>query len=407
MSEYVIMPKADYVAACDAIREKTGKTDLIKSGDMKGVILGIESGGSDVPFTTITVTAKRAGSVLPGATVTAVNGGNTVNGITGEDGTCKLMVTVKGTWTITVEKDGGTITTTTSVSLNQYTTTANLFYATITVGCESGATITLEKPDGSVSTEDAVSERTVLTVYKPGTYTATATYNGITKTEEITVSSTSGQNYQINMYTMHLDLEETSWAQIRAISDEGNAANYFAVGDTKSVALNGTVGTVVINATYYVYILGINHNAEFEGNGIHFGCFKTANGTDIALVDEQYGYTTSSSTVGAFRFGSSGSSAYASSERRNKVLGSTGGSATVDSPTQATATYTTTNTIMGAIPSDLKNVIKPVAKYIFVYSSTSNKHMMVRDYFGLLGAYEVTGVIDKYMDDANNKYSTN
>lgn len=34
MSEYVIMPKADYVSACNKIREKTQKTDLIKSGDL-------------------------------------------------------------------------------------------------------------------------------------------------------------------------------------------------------------------------------------------------------------------------------------------------------------------------------------------------------------------------------------
>lgn len=55
MSDYVIMPKADYVAACDAIRAKTGKTDLIKSGDMESEILGITSGGGsseDVRYVT-------------------------------------------------------------------------------------------------------------------------------------------------------------------------------------------------------------------------------------------------------------------------------------------------------------------------------------------------------------------
>lgn len=43
MAEYVIMPKADYTAACDAIREKTGKTDLIKSGELATQISGITS----------------------------------------------------------------------------------------------------------------------------------------------------------------------------------------------------------------------------------------------------------------------------------------------------------------------------------------------------------------------------
>ena len=44
--DYAIIPMADYKAACDAIRAKTGKTDLIKSGEMAGEIGGIEVGGS-------------------------------------------------------------------------------------------------------------------------------------------------------------------------------------------------------------------------------------------------------------------------------------------------------------------------------------------------------------------------
>ena len=45
MTDYVIMPKQDYQGACDAIRAKTGKTDLIKSGDMAAEIEEIKTGG--------------------------------------------------------------------------------------------------------------------------------------------------------------------------------------------------------------------------------------------------------------------------------------------------------------------------------------------------------------------------
>lgn len=38
MSEYVIMPKEDYSSICDAIREKIGSTDLIKSGEIADMI---------------------------------------------------------------------------------------------------------------------------------------------------------------------------------------------------------------------------------------------------------------------------------------------------------------------------------------------------------------------------------
>lgn len=41
LTDYVIMPGADYQAACDKIREKTGKTDLIKSGDLASEIESI------------------------------------------------------------------------------------------------------------------------------------------------------------------------------------------------------------------------------------------------------------------------------------------------------------------------------------------------------------------------------
>ena len=44
LTDYVIMPGADYQAACDAIREKTGKTAAIKSGDLASEIGGISGG---------------------------------------------------------------------------------------------------------------------------------------------------------------------------------------------------------------------------------------------------------------------------------------------------------------------------------------------------------------------------
>lgn len=48
---YSLIPSADYKAACDAIRAKTGKTGLIKSGDMSAEIGGIETGsGSNIPL---------------------------------------------------------------------------------------------------------------------------------------------------------------------------------------------------------------------------------------------------------------------------------------------------------------------------------------------------------------------
>lgn len=44
MSNFAVMPLIDYQNTCDAIREKTGTTDLVKSGEMAKKIMGISGG---------------------------------------------------------------------------------------------------------------------------------------------------------------------------------------------------------------------------------------------------------------------------------------------------------------------------------------------------------------------------
>lgn len=46
MANKAIMPFEDYQAACDAVREQTGTSDLIKSGDMASMIRSIEGNGT-------------------------------------------------------------------------------------------------------------------------------------------------------------------------------------------------------------------------------------------------------------------------------------------------------------------------------------------------------------------------
>lgn len=76
-------------------------------------------------------------------------------------------------------------------------------------------------------------------------------------------------------------LENNSWETISKIAQKGEAANYWSIGDTKSVLVKGTYGYFSLNETDYAYILGINHNQSIEGNGIHFS-FKGSTGKDIA-----------------------------------------------------------------------------------------------------------------------------
>ena len=93
-------------------------------------------------------------------------------------------------------------------------------------------------------------------------------------------------------------LNDNEWAMIKQVADASQGANYWAVGDRKSVVLNGSVGygdtaRTFSNQEYWVYIIGFDHNSAKEGIGIAFQGFKTAQsgGTDIAVMGTKYGST--------------------------------------------------------------------------------------------------------------------
>ncbi len=72
MANYAVMPVADYEDACNAVREKTGNTEVIKSGDMGAQIRAIKSGASVDTCTVFidTYTARCAAAVYSGEAFT-------------------------------------------------------------------------------------------------------------------------------------------------------------------------------------------------------------------------------------------------------------------------------------------------------------------------------------------------
>ena len=90
-------------------------------------------------------------------------------------------------------------------------------------------------------------------------------------------------------------LNNNKWEVIKQVADASQGANYWSVGDRKSVVLNGTVGygrtaRTFNNQEYWVYIIGFDHNEAKEGIGIAFQGFKTAQtgGIDIAVTGTNY-----------------------------------------------------------------------------------------------------------------------
>ena len=162
-------------------------------------------------------------------------------------------------------------------------------------------------------------------------------------------------------------LEQASWADIKRLSDAGQGANYFSIGDTKSIVLNGTVGTLELNNyTTYIYIIDFNHNSAVEGTGISFGGFKTAgtSGDDVALCDSYYNSSLFDGTKW-FNMNHSGSintGGWKSCDLRYDILGSVEVK-DQQNATSAAVTDPVINTLMAALPSELRAVLKPVTKY--------------------------------------------
>lgn len=196
-------------------------------------------------------------------------------------------------------------------------------------------------------------------------------------------------------------LEKMTWAEIKEISDAGQASNYFSIGDTKSIVLNGRVGALELNNyETYVYIIDFNHNSAVEGTGISFGGFKTAgtNGIDIAFCDSHYN---SSSTSGSkwFNMNHSGNTnvgGWQGCDLRYNVLGSVEVKGQQDA-TNVAITNPVANTLMAALPSYLRAVLKPVTKYTDNVGGGSGSVeanvISTVDYLFLLAEKEIFGSI--------------
>lgn len=166
-------------------------------------------------------------------------------------------------------------------------------------------------------------------------------------------------------------LNDTSWAIIKQVSDAGEGQNYWAVGDCKEVTMNGKVsdGLTLTNYSAWVFIIGFNHNAEREGNGIAFQGFKaTDKGTDVCLVDSGYNNLHSSGTWFNMNNANSNSGGWEASLMRKNIM----------------------PLIKAAFPSDLQAVIK--TSTIFTAPNTGNIALTeTQDEVFLLAEYEVFG----------------
>lgn len=250
----------------------------------------------------------------------------------------------------------------------------------LVVTVSAGATVTATNGSKTISgTSDSTGVCT-LTVPETGTWSVSATLGGQTSdTKSVSITD----SYAVSLNFVYPSLNENTWDTIKNISDAGQGANYWSIGDRKAVTLNGTVGVLSLsNLTTYAFIIGFNHNSAVEGaNRIHFQLAKTAlsGGTDIALCDRYY-----KNTGGGFRMntGSTNSGGWENSNMRNAICG--------------TSLSNYSGTMIAVIPDALRAVLKSVTKYTDNTgggSSAESNVTATTDYFFLLSEFEVFGNI--------------
>lgn len=317
-------------------------------------------------------------SVTSGAAVTATKGSKVVNG-TAASGSCTLALPEAGTWSVKATLNGQTSDTKSVSVVDSYAVALTFFSATITVNVDSGASVVLKKGGTTIATKTSTGSA-VFTVTETGTYTVEATKSGQTVSGSVNVVSGT-TSYALTLSFVSSTLNNNEWSVIKSVSDAGQGANYWSIGDRKAVTLNGTVGKLSLsNVTTYAFIIGFNHNASVEGaNRIHFQIGKTAltGGTDICLVS---GYSDNSDFY--MNTSNTNSGGWNSSYMRTKILG--------------TSLSSYSGTFIGVLPAALRAVLKSVTKYTDNTGGGSTAASAVTattDYVFLLSEYEVFGSI--------------
>ena len=253
---------------------------------------------------------------------------------------------------------------------------AGLTLPRLTVTIDAGSQVTISKGDTSISLTSTGSDLVYLS--STGTWTVSASLDDQSTSES--VECNGYQDYSVELSYVSDVLNDNSWEVIKRVADADEGANYWSVGDTKSIVLNGKIGNLQANnLTVDVFILGFNHNAAKEGaHLIHFGLGKIG-GKMIALCDSNYNsYVGSGFCMNTSETNSGG---WKASHMRKNVLGNSG---TPSSPPA--------NSLLAALPADLLAVMQPVNKYTDNTGNASNSSGAVTatvDYLFALGEFEV------------------
>lgn len=244
----------------------------------------------------------------------------------------------------------------------------------IVVTAPTGSDVTVSK-GSTILYAPEVSGTWTFNVPEQGDWSATAILGSKTASKTVSVSKVGV--YNVTLRYVSATLNDNSWEDIKGIADASEGQNYWAVGDTKQITINGKLsdGLTLSNYNTWVYIIGFDHNKDVEGTGIAFQGFKTAHsgGRDIALIDS--GYNTGKTSGQWFNMNNSQSSAGGWEDSLMRTV--------------------TMPAIKSVLSKDLADVIKGTKIYSDNVGGTSSaslsKVTYTVDYLYLLAEFEVFG----------------
>jgi len=303
--------------------------------------------------------------------------------------------------------DGTTMAKTVSWSIGKAAGSLSLSATTVTLNASAlTAQVTVTRAgDGAITASS--SDTSVATASVSGNVVTISHVNQKTGTATITIKVAAGSNYNapadktvaVNAEFMPAKgnaLNSYTWEQIRQVSDAGEAANYWKVGDQKTITLNGKVGNFTFsNLSINVFIIGFDHNSAKEGTKrIHFQIGKISDKM-VALCDSGYGNEQTSAGYFHMNTSRTNSGGWNNSAMRKTLLGNS------NTPTSPLA-----NSLMAALPADLRAVMKSVTKYSDNTgggSDTASYVTATTDYLFLLAEFEVFGT-RYYANSAEKNY---
>lgn len=326
------------------------------------------------------------------------------------------------TWTLSNSNykwsDGTTTNKSASWSINKLAGSLTLSSTSISLDSENKAKTVTVTRSGTGAITVTSSNISIATVSISGTtITITAVATGSCT---ITVSVAGDSNYNAPdsksisvSCQMVPTLNQSEWSDISAKAQAGNADLYYDIGDTKRITLNGKIGYVTEfnNEAYDVYILDINKkiNGKADNNIILGGFIKPTNNSMykyVVLADyigrnyknsikmeqqwtnfsgrayfnmnHSYSESTSALHNGNWTPGYYGTNwgGWKGCDLRYDILGATSkppsmyGNSKLKTisnvgynATQATITSPVANTLMAALPSDFRSILKLWTRY--------------------------------------------